>query len=175
MMHGWKSNAYKVVGVAPFAQYKEKTYPIEKMKEVVRRLYSTPQISIVLFGSENDLRQIKDWKAEMNDLFLMHGSLTSDLPFIAYLDVMISMDSANMHLASMYGVPVVSVWGGTHPYLGFMGWGQCMDNAVQIDLPCRPSSVFGNKECPNNHQCMEGIHPLMIYEKVMAQLNAGNK
>jgi ADP-heptose:LPS heptosyltransferase len=33
---------------------------------------------------------------------------------------MISMDSANMHLASLYGVPVISIWGATHPFAGFL-------------------------------------------------------
>jgi ADP-heptose:LPS heptosyltransferase len=75
-----------------------------------------------------------------------------------------------MHLASLYGVPVVSIWGGTHPYLGFYGWGQNPENAVQVDLNCRPSSVFGNKPCPNNLACMNMISPLVVYEKIMEVL-----
>jgi ADP-heptose:LPS heptosyltransferase len=94
----------------------------------------------------------------------------TELQFISSLDIMVSMDSANMHLASLYGVPVVSIWGGTHPYLGFYGWGQKETNAVQIELSCRPSSVFGNKPCYNDLACMKGIAPLMIYDKVMQQL-----
>ena len=84
---------------------------------------------------------------------------------------MVSMDSANMHLASLYGVPVVSIWGGTHPYLGFYGWGQQMENAVQVDLDCRPSSVFGNKPCPRNMECMNLVSPIMVYDKIIQQLN----
>ena len=70
-----------------------------------------------------------------------------ELVLMSHLDVMISMDSANMHLASLVATPVVSVWGATHPYAGFMGWGQSEDNAVQVDLPCRPCSIYGNKVC----------------------------
>jgi ADP-heptose:LPS heptosyltransferase len=78
------------------------------------------------------------------------------------------MDSANMHLASLFGVPVVSVWGATHLFAGFMGYGQSADNAVQIDaLTCRPCSVFGNKPCfRGDHACMEWIKPEQISEKV---------
>jgi len=81
---------------------------------------------------------------------------------------MISMDSANMHLASLFGVPVVSVWGATHPFAGFMGFGQSPDRAVQIDdLECRPCSVFGNKPCfRGDHACMEWITPERVLEKV---------
>ena len=76
-----------------------------------------------------------------------------------------------MHLASLYGVPVVSVWGGTHPWLGFYGWGQDPANAVQVELECRPSSVFGNKPCPRGDlACMNLISPLVIYEKIIQQL-----
>jgi len=66
---------------------------------------------------------------------------------MSHLDVMFSMDSANMHLASLVATPVVSVWGATHPYAGFMGWGQSVKCAVQLELECRPCSVYGNKPC----------------------------
>lgn len=72
-----------------------------------------------------------------------------------------------MHLASLAATPVVSVWGATHPYAGFMGWHQSIDNAVQLDLPCRPCSTFGNKPCRyGDYRCLTGITPEMIVEKV---------
>lgn len=165
-----KSRRY--IGIAPFAQYKEKTYPVEKMQQVINLLAQIPEHQILLFGGKEDKDQLASLCHSHNNVHNMAGlGLEKELSIIAHLDLMLSMDSANMHLASLYGVPVVSVWGGTHPYLGFMGWGQSMDNAVQIDLPCRPSSVFGNKECRNQHACMEGIAPLLIFERVMNQLN----
>lgn len=82
-------------------------------------------------------------------------------------DVMLSMDSANMHLASVANLPVVSVWGATHPYCGFMGWKQSEANAVQLDMPCRPCSVFGQKPCKyGDYRCLTGIEPEMIVEKI---------
>lgn len=91
---------------------------------------------------------------------------------MSFLDVMVSMDSANMHLASLVAVPVVSVWGATHPYAGFMGYGQSADNAVQLDLPCRPCSVFGQKPCyRGDYACMNNIAPESIVEKVEKLIN----
>ena len=58
-------------------------------------------------------------------------TLKKELILMSHLDVMISMDSANMHLASLTGIPVVSIWGATHPYAGFMGWKQSQDNAIR--------------------------------------------
>ena len=86
---------------------------------------------------------------------------------MSHLNVMLSMDSANLHLASLVGTPVVSVWGATHPYAGFMGWGQSTDNAVQIDLPCRPCSVYGSKPCVRgDFACMNQIEPADIVKRL---------
>jgi ADP-heptose:LPS heptosyltransferase len=81
------------------------------------------------------------------------------------------MDSANMHLASIYGVPVVSIWGATHPFAGFYGWMQDVNNIVQADLYCRPCSVFGNKPCyRGDHACMQMITTEMLMQKIEALL-----
>ena len=102
----------------------------------------------------------------------MRGELT----FMSTLDIMISMDSANMHLASLVGIPVVSIWGATHPYAGFMGWGQSIDNAIQIDLPCRPCSIYGNKPCMRgDYACLKNISPEQIVEKVEAVIRLNKK
>ena len=84
-----------------------------------------------------------------------------------YLDVMVSMDSANMHLASLVAVPVVSVWGATHPFAGFMGWHQSIENAVQLDMSCRPCSIYGNKPCMRgDYACLNNITPETIANKI---------
>jgi len=166
----FENRGQKIIGVAPFARHSAKLYPLEKMKEVVRRLAAQPDTDILLFGSKGEAALTEEWEKEMQHVYSVAGrrNFTDELNIISQLDVMISMDSANMHLASLYGVPVISIWGGTHPYLGFYGWGQLMNNAIQLDLPCRPSSVFGNKQCPvhGDKGCMEGITPEIIVKKV---------
>ena len=47
-----------------------------------------------------------------------------ELALISNLDLMVSMDSSNGHLAAIYGVPIVTLWGVTHPFLGFAPFGQ---------------------------------------------------
>ena len=104
------------------------------------------------------------------------GGMRGELTFMSTLDIMISMDSANMHLASLVGIPVVSIWGATHPYAGFMGWGQSIDNAIQIDLPCRPCSIYGNKPCMRgDYACLKNISPEQIVEKVEAVIRLNKK
>lgn len=97
--------------------------------------------------------------------------LAGEIAMMQQLDVMLTMDSANMHLASLVGTPVVSVWGGTHPYAGFLGWNQKDTDCVQLDMPCRPCSVYGNKPClRGDYACLKGITPEMIVGKVMHHL-----
>jgi ADP-heptose:LPS heptosyltransferase len=160
----------KFIGIAPFAKHAAKMYPIHKMKEVVQLLLQNPLHRLFLFASADELKILDTDFLQQHNLYVMAGKLSfaNELNVIAQLNVMVSMDSANMHLASLYNVPVVSIWGGTHPFAGFNGWGQLEKNIVQIDLPCRPSSVFGNKPCPVHGKsgCMQDITPSMIIEKV---------
>ena len=96
------------------------------------------------------------------------SQLTCELALMGQLDVMLSMDSANMHLASLVGTRVVSIWGGTHPYAGFLGWNQNTSDCVQLDLPCRPCSVYGNKPCfRGDYACLNGIASKEILNKLL--------
>jgi ADP-heptose:LPS heptosyltransferase len=122
-------------------------------------------------GGAGEIAQLTELAAQYPVAVVVAGRfrLAEELKIISHLDVMISMDSANMHLASLFGVPVVSVWGATHPFAGFMGFGQSVSNAVQLDnLSCRPCSIFGNKPCfRGDHACMEWLSSNIIVEKVL--------
>lgn len=156
------------IGLAPFATYREKMYPLQKMEQVLAQL---SQHKVLLFGGgAAEVAQLSALAARYPNTVVIAGRFTleEELAIISHLQLMISMDSANMHLASLFGVPVVSVWGATHPFAGFMGVGQTLDRAVQIDdMECRPCSVFGNKPCfRGDHACMEWITPERVLEKV---------
>ena len=161
------------VGIAPFAKHASKVYPLEKMEEVIKALSQRENTTIFLFGGgEEEKRQIAklcDKYPNVQAAKSQHG-LAGELALMGQLDVMLSMDSANMHLASLVGTRVVSVWGGTHPYAGFLGWNQKAEDCVQLDLPCRPCSVYGNKAClRGDYACLKGIQPERIIEKLGLQ------
>jgi len=164
--------ADKWIGLAPFATYREKTYPLDKIEQVLAVLVQQPATKVLLMGGgAAEMARLTALAAKYPAAVVMAGrySLPEELAVISQLDVMISMDSANMHLASLFGVPVVSVWGATHPFAGFMGYGQPLSNAVQVeDLPCRPCSIFGNKPCfRGDHACMEWLPPAAVISKVL--------
>lgn len=157
------------VGVAPFAKHAGKTYPSELMKQVVAALSARADTRVFLYGGKDDIPVLQEWSQRYPNIVLCAGNQTlrQDLLSMSRLDVMLSMDSANMHLASLVGTPVVSVWGATHPFAGFLGWKQSMDDVVQSDLPCRPCSVFGNKPCRRgDYACLHNITPEMIVGKI---------
>ncbi|MBW8522069.1 glycosyltransferase family 9 protein [Chryseobacterium chendengshani] len=157
------------VGFAPFAQHKGKMLPLEKSFELVKIL--AEKHTIYFFGGgKNETETLENWEKQIPNTKSLAGKLTlsEELDKISQLEVMISMDSANMHLASIVGTRCVSIWGSTHPYAGFLGFGQSEKDVVQInDLTCRPCSVFGDKECyRGDWACLGEISVQQIINKI---------
>lgn len=170
-----KNSKYRI-GIAPFAAHNGKIYPIEKMEQVIQLLIERHNdIKIYLFGGGKKEKEqfniwTQRWSQCVNVAETLNG-LNQELSLMSQLNVMVSMDSANMHLASLVGTPVVSIWGATHPYAGFMGWNQQMSDAVQIDIPCRPCSIYGNKPCyRGDYACLNNIQPEYIIDKIETHL-----
>lgn len=172
-----KEDGEQWIGIAPFAAHEGKVYPPEQMLDVIRLLVQHhPNARILLFGrGAREEELFPHWCHEVPQCInvgLYTETLRDELILMSHLDVMLSMDSANMHLASLTHTPVVSVWGATHPYAGFMGYGQSKNNIIQLDMPCRPCSIFGNKPCRrNDYACMRDIKPETIIEKINAILS----
>ena len=157
------------IGFAPFAQHKGKMLPLEKSYELVRIL--AKKHTVYFFGGgKKETETLEKWEAEIPNTKNLAGklNLTEELNHIARLELMISMDSANMHLASLVGTRCVSIWGATHPYAGFLGFGQREEDVVQVkDLTCRPCSVFGDKECyRGDWACLEEFNIQKVIERV---------
>lgn len=172
---GEEEKTGKWIGIAPFAKHEEKTYPLEKMEKIVDELSSDPDNKILLFGARRDSEVIDAWCEKYPNTMSVVGkfSLATEMLLISYLDVMVSMDSANMHLASLAEIPVVSVWGATHPHMGFYDLNQSFDNAVFEEIDCRPCSVYGNIECERSEHmaCMNRLSEKKIIDKVKSILN----
>lgn len=172
---GEEEKTGKWIGIAPFAKHEEKTYPLEKMERMVKELTDNPENKIFLFGAKKDEALLHSWCVKYPNTLSMVGkfSLATEMLLISYLDVMVSMDSANMHLASLVEIPVVSIWGATHPHMGFYDLNQNMDNAVYEEIDCRPCSVYGNVPCLRyeHMQCMNILSVDKVLDKVKAILN----
>lgn len=171
---GYKGEKDRWIGLAPFAAHKGKIYPIALQEQVVQALSQKDNVTLFLFGGgKEEVDLLEKWAHTYSHVISVAGKfkMTQELALMSHLDVMVAMDSGNMHLASLTGVPVVSIWGATHPYAGFMGWGQSEANAIQVSLPCRPCSIFGNKPClRGDYACLNQITPHQIIQKVESLL-----
>lgn len=157
------------IGIAPFAQHEGKIWPLGQMEQLVQMLSERGHCRIFLFGSMKEADILNSWEKRYAHVESLAGKhfFSEELRIISTLHVMVSMDSANMHFASCMGIPVVSVWGATHPSRGFYGWRQNPEWAVQADLPCRPCSKYGNKPCKRgNYPCLTAVAPGQVLEKL---------
>ncbi len=160
----------KWIGVAPFASSEGKVLTASTTEKVIAGLSQRGyRIFIFAFG-EKELAVARPWAEKYTGAELVTkelGGLKGELNLISHLDMLIGMDSSNMHLASCVGTPVVSVWGATHPYTGFLGYKQSINNAVQVDLPCRPCTIKGNRKCRyGDYRCMANISAEDILNKI---------
>ena len=161
-----------LIGIAPFAQYDSKVYPLDLMQEVIDALAANKNHTIFLFGGgQNEKEQLDNLKGEKNNVINMAGKVpfTAELDLISNLDVMLSMDSGNGHIAAMLGVPVVTLWGATHPYAGFLPFNQTLDNALVSDrnhYPNLPTSVYGNKKVAGYENAMRTILPEQVVARI---------
>ena len=167
----------KWLGIAPFAAFSGKMYPLHLMQQVVQKLDNTNKYKIFLFGGGAKEKEfLALWINECQDCINIVGKLSFDeeLALISNLDLMLTMDSGNAHLAAMYGIPIITLWGVTHPYTGFYPYGQDPNNALLSDrslFPLIPTSIYGNKIPKGYEKVMETINPITIFNKVDQLLN----
>ncbi|WP_293743427.1 glycosyltransferase family 9 protein [uncultured Pedobacter sp.] len=164
----------KKIGISPFAQHIYKVYALEKMEAVIASLSGSDYELFIFGGGEKEKLIAEKWAKTCQNTYNLIGNfnLTEELAIISNLDLMLSMDSSGMHMASLVGVPVVSIWGPTHPYAGFLGYGQQENDCIQIDHPARPNSIYGNKPCLCGvENCMDLIKPETIVNKIKEKLN----
>ncbi|MNF81706.1 Lipopolysaccharide core heptosyltransferase RfaQ [compost metagenome] len=166
----------KLIGIAPFAQYDSKVYPIDLMAEVISKLAENQSNKILLFGGgKKEIEILDSLSKPFENVINMAGKIKfqQELQLISNLDVMLSMDSGNAHIAAMLGVKVITLWGATHPYAGFLPFNQNLENALTSDrnqYPKLPTSVYGNKIVEGYEDAMRSISPEKIIAKIENQL-----
>ncbi|WP_298532326.1 glycosyltransferase family 9 protein [uncultured Algibacter sp.] len=164
-------NTQKTIGIAPFAAYKGKVYPLNLMKEVIEQLSKTNKV-LLFGGGETETETLNSLERQFQNTTNLSEKITLDeqLDIISNLDVMISMDSGNAHVAAMLGIKVITIWGVTHPYAGFSPFNQPDDYALtpnRNDFPLIPTSVYGNTY-PATYESVAGN---ISVEKVVSKVN----
>ncbi|WP_443634510.1 glycosyltransferase family 9 protein [Candidatus Marifrigoribacter sp. Uisw_064] len=168
-----KDTSKKSIGIAPFAAYTSKMYPLDLMQKVIASLDQEQKFNIFLFGGgTNEKEVLANMASQYSSVTSIVGklTLTEELELISNLDIMLSMDSGNGHLAAMFGLPVITLWGVTHPFAGFAPFGQAEGNSILSDreqFPFIPTSIYGNKFPAGYEEVMKTIEPKTVVAKII--------
>lgn len=168
-----KSNA---IGIAPFAQYESKVYPQDLMQQVIDALAENKKHQLFLFGGgATEIQKLQQLQNKHDNVIVVAGKLAfeAEIQLISNLDVMLSMDSGNSHIAAMLGVKVITLWGATHPYAGFKPFNQPDDFCLTADrtqYPLLPTSIYGNKKVEGYDEVMRTILPSQVIAKINSNL-----
>ena len=170
------NTAQKWLGIAPFAAHQGKMYPLDLMQSLIEELANTTNYKILFFGGgKKEVELLNNLESKYKNTVNLAGKFNfkDELAIISRLDAMLSMDSGNGHLAAMFGVAVITVWGVTHPYVGFNPYGQPDENQIVADreqYPLIPTSVYGNKIPEGYEEVMRTIKPKTIINRIKAIL-----
>jgi ADP-heptose:LPS heptosyltransferase len=172
-----KKDNFKCIGIAPFAQYESKVYPLDLMQKVIDNLAENGNYKLFLFGGgKEETEKLNTLAKQRENIVVVAGKLkfNQELQLISNLDVMLSMDSGNAHIAAMLGVKVITLWGATHPFAGFAPFNQPLENCLTADrekYPLLPTSVYGNKKVEGYEDVMRSISVESIVKKINLVLN----
>lgn len=165
---GDKTN--KWIGIAPFAAHDSKMYPIDLMEEVIEQL-SVSNKTILFGGGEHEIKILNELERKFENVINVAGKLTfkEELDLISNLDLMLSMDSGNAHIAAMFGIKVLTIWGVTHPFAGFAPFHQPEDYGLLSDrtkFPLIPTSIYGNRYPENYKEASRSIPTEVVVKKI---------
>ena len=170
-MNDYGLNRYKnILAVAPGTIWNTKRWPADRFAAVCKQI-SSENITIVLIGGKEDEALCKEVMeiVQTKNVFSTAGelSLLQSAELIRRCKVLISNDSAPMHLAVAVGTPVIAIFGATVPEFGFAPRGPRNIVIETNGLQCRPCSIHGGDTCPiNTFECMLSITPEVVVDKV---------
>ncbi len=165
---GSKSGTW--IGFAPFSAQKGKCYPLEQSRELIALLAPQCEKLFIHSGGGSEVEFAREMQAQHSNVVAVFDNckFAQEIDLISNMDCVISMDSLVMHLSSLVATPVISVWGATHPALGFLGYGCSSENIVQQEMDCRPCSTYGKRACRyGDYRCIATIPASTIADKAL--------
>lgn len=160
------------IGVAPYAKHKLKMWPEENMLKLLSLISEKHKVRYWLFGGMDESEKLSHFQARLSGPAALNGNLNleEELVLMSKLDLMIAMDSSNMHMAALTGIKVISIWGGTDPISGFGAWMQPENYSISIsseELKCRPCTTYGKGKCRRgDFACMNWLTPELVFRKM---------
>jgi heptosyltransferase-2 len=156
---GWAGDR-PLVGLAPGARWATKAWPFRHWVELARQLGESGRRTLLMVGGRDESDLCRDVLREAGVAGVNLAGRTSIRETAAALercDVLVTNDSAPLHLATAVGTRVVALFGPTVQAFGFWPLGR-QDTVMELDLPCRPCRLHGSHVCPlGHHRCLEDL------------------
>ncbi|MBR4829560.1 MAG: glycosyltransferase family 9 protein [Muribaculaceae bacterium] len=167
-----KEPGQRWIAISPFSSHRQKAYPLDLMEQVIAELTKRDNYYIFLMGGGKAekiaLRPIvRKYKNVISMAEIKHKFI-DEYALLAKCELMLTMESANMHLASLVDTQAMTIWGPTSPACGYLGYNQVVEDDIQLDMPCRPCSITGDKPCKyGDYPCLKNIKPEDIAQHVI--------
>ncbi len=167
-----KKEGQRWIAISPFSSHENKTYPLEKMEQVIAELTKHENYWVFLMGGGKQekiaLRRIARKYKNVVSMAEIKHKFIDEYALFAKCDLMLTMESANMHLASLVDLQAMTIWGPTSPACGYLGYNQIVEDDIQLDMDCRPCSITGDKQCKfKDYRCLKNIDPMDIARRVV--------
>lgn len=167
-----KEEGQRWIAISPFSSHKHKTYPLEQMEQVIAELSKRENYWLFLMGGGKQekiaLRSIARKYKRVVSMAEVKHKFIDEYALLGKCDLMLTMESANMHLASLVDLQAMTVWGPTSPACGYLGYNQVIEDDIQLDMDCRPCSISGDKACKyGDYRCLKNIKPEYIVQRVV--------
>jgi heptosyltransferase-2 len=164
-----------LVGIAPGSAWATKRWTVEGYAEVARTL-GAEGYGVLLLGAPNERAIAERVNQAAGGVALNLVGRTDVGMLVAAIDrvqVLLCNDSAPMHIAVARDVPVVAVFGPTHPQQGYGPYSARATVVQRDDLDCRPCGRHGAATCPiATHACMVGINAATVLTAARRLLDA---
>lgn len=141
----------------------------ENFAQLADRFVEDLGATVLVSGSPRDRRMIDSVLRHMKhaavDVTTKGITLGSLKEVIRRCDLMVTNDTGPRHMACAFDVPVVTVFGPTHPEWSETWFGK--ERKVAVKVFCGPCQ---KKTCPLDHRCMARITPEMVFSESMQLL-----
>lgn len=169
-------NSYQtVVGIAPGSVWPTKRWLPEYFAELISEL-NKRDVRAILIGGKEDFQLCREIAMMSgSDPLNLAGklSLLGSAALIQMLKLIVTNDSAPLHLANAVQTDVVAIFGPTVERFGFYPFRE-RDRVVELDLGCRPCGKHGHTKCPLKHfNCMKNITPDIVFKEILTALEMG--
>jgi heptosyltransferase-2 len=164
----------KMVGIAPGSIWETKRWLPERFGEVAEALIEKLGLKVVFIGGKEDELLCMEISRDMkNKPFIAAGKLTplQSAALISRCKVVLSNDTAPMHIAVAMRILVIAIFGSTVPEFGFAPTSE-KDIVIQKEVYCRPCGIHGRRRCPEKHfKCMKEITTEEVFDVVAKRLS----